>query len=151
MTSMPVLQGGCHCGNLGVQFSSASSWASFTPRACDCSFCVKHGAAYISDPKGRLALDVNDSALLHEYRQGSESARFLLCRSCGVLVAVVYEEGASTYGAVNVKCLDERDRLGNEQVASPQRFGAEEKKSRWKALWTPDVEIALARIPRQHP
>jgi len=91
--SSNVLLGACHCGRLGVKFETSLSAVSFNPRACDCPFCRKHGASYISDPAGRLTISVTDRSCLREYRQGSESARFLLCGNCGVVVAVAYDDG----------------------------------------------------------
>lgn len=134
-----VLKGGCHCGKVRVELTTSIRPADFRPRACDCSFCAKHGAAYVSDPDGRLR--VTGSEMLAEYRQGSGTARMLLCRACGVLVAAVFEEGGRRYGTVNSKCL-EGVAFGAPQTVSPQTLGAGDKKARWARLWTPDVEIA---------
>ena len=142
--STPILGGACHCGKLRIRFSTALPHERFTPRACDCSFCQKHGAAYISDPGGQLVIEARGPEPVHRYRQGSESADFLLCRDCGVLVAVVYEEGGTLYGAVNSGCLDERAQLAPAQSASPQRLDPEVKRRRWTELWTPGVEITRA-------
>lgn len=43
----------------------------YHPRACDCDFCRKHGAAYISDPQGAVRIQVKDAQQLGRYRQGS--------------------------------------------------------------------------------
>ena len=51
MMASRLLAGGCHCGKLKVEFETGIDPADFSPRACDCSFCTKHGAAYISDPR----------------------------------------------------------------------------------------------------
>ena len=47
-----VHAGGCHCGSVRWQFVSPLASASFVPRACDCDFCSRHRAAWISDPAG---------------------------------------------------------------------------------------------------
>jgi hypothetical protein len=137
-----TLPGSCHCGRLSVEFSTAQEPAGLHPRACDCSFCRKHGAAWISDPAGALSLSARGAASLREYRQGSESARFLLCAHCGVLVAVVYEQDGCTYGALNAGCLDGEPGLAEAVSASPQRLSAEEKIARWRQVWVPDVVLA---------
>lgn len=144
MSRFQTLHGACHCGKLGLRFETAIDCRSFNPRACDCSFCRKHGAAYISDANGRLIIDVGDPSALHAYRQGSENAQFILCRHCGVLLAVVYEAEDTTYGAVNSGCLEERQSLGAAQVASPQLLSPEEKVLRWSSLWTPDVVFRVS-------
>ena len=133
-----VLEGGCHCGKVRVELTTSIRPADFRPRACDCSFCTKHGAAYVSDPDGRLR--VTGSEMLAEYRQGSGTARMLLCRGCGVLVAAVLEEDGRRYGTVNAKCL-EGVAFGEPQAVSPQTLGVDDKKARWRRLWTPNVEI----------
>ena len=139
-----TLPGGCHCGRLSVEFSTAQKPAALHPRACDCSFCRKHGAAWISDPAGALSVSARGAATLREYRQGSEAARFLLCAHCGVLVAVVYEQDARIHGAVNAGCLDGEPGLADAVPASPQRLSAEEKISRWLQVWVPDVVLTAS-------
>lgn len=135
-----TLHGGCHCGRLRIEFSTNHDPADFTPRACDCSFCRKHGAAYVSDPAGWLSVSAHQGAL-RKYRQGSDTADFLLCGLCGVLVAVVFEHADRVYGAVNIGCLDGESGFMASIPASPQALGTEEKISRWLKLWIPDVEL----------
>lgn len=141
MSRSSCLMGSCHCGAVKVQLQTSISIERFSPRVCDCSFCRKHGAAYISDPVGHLRIEVTTDTPVHEYRQGSENAKFLLCAKCGVLVAVVYDAGSKLYGALNASCLDDCASLGSSMIASPQKLNAKEKIDRWIQLWTPDVEI----------
>jgi hypothetical protein len=135
-----TLQGSCHCGRLRIEFSTDQDPADFAPRACDCSFCRKHGAAYVSDPAGRLSVSAREG-VLRKYLQGSNTAEFLLCGQCGVLVAVTFGHDDRVYGAVNVGCLDGKTGFRAPVPASPQMLGAEEKVSRWLELWIPDVEL----------
>jgi hypothetical protein len=136
-----ILKGGCHCGKLRIELTTSIEAAELRPRACDCSFCTKHGAAYVSDPDGKLRIVGSDS--MADYRQGSGTARMILCRACGVLVAAVLEENGRRYGTVNSKCLDGVT-FGAPQAVSPQTLGVADKKARWTRLWTPDVEIVRA-------
>jgi hypothetical protein len=110
------------------------------PRACDCSFCRKHGAVYVSDPAGRLSVSAHEGSL-RKYRQGSGIADFLLCGQCGVLVAVIFEHEGRLHAAVNVGCLEANHGFGIPVPASPQTLSAEERASRWLDLWIPDVEL----------
>lgn len=139
-----ALRGRCHCGGIHVDFVTAIDPAALHPRACDCSFCCKHGAAWLSDADGRLVFAEQRAGMFREYRQGSESARFLLCNRCGVCVGVVYEEGSQRYGAVNAACLDDRGRLGAAVPVSPQTLGPSEKIARWKSVWVADVVLKTA-------
>ncbi len=140
-----TLRGSCHCGRLRVEFVAASDPASLIPRACDCDFCRKHGAAYVSDPAGRLSVSADRADTLRDYRQGSNNARFLICGHCGVLVAVVFDNGPRLYGAANARCFDGHAGLASPVPASPQTLGAEEKMARWVALWVPDVVLTTSR------
>jgi hypothetical protein len=139
-----TVRGSCHCGCVQVEFITGAELASTAPRACDCSFCQKHGAAYVSDPLGHLRITVAEPNALHSYRQGSGAARFWLCGRCGVLVAVTFEHQGNIYGAVNVGCLDERPLFGASVPASPQQLSPEEKVSRWLQVWVPGVQIVGA-------
>ena len=135
-----TLRGGCHCGCLSLELSTLLTPAAIAPRACDCSFCRKHGASWISDPAGRLKLELRGEPPL-EYRQGSGAAQFLLCRRCGVLVATTYAHAARIYAAVNAACLDGNPGFGATLTVSPQKLDAEQKTARWRELWVPDVRI----------
>lgn len=129
--------GGCHCGAVRWTFATRQALGQFAPRACDCDFCRRHGAAWVSDAQGLLHVH-GDEARLRRYRQGSGQAEFLSCAECGVLVAVVCnDESGVLRGAVNRNAFDERHLLGAEVVASPRRLEPAAKLSRWSQLWTP--------------
>ncbi|WP_250627294.1 GFA family protein [Pinirhizobacter soli] len=144
MAETQVLRGSCHCGQLGLEFSTAREITGISPRACDCSFCQMHGAAYVSDPAGRLSVFENEAGALRFYRQGSKRAQFLLCANCGVLVAVVMEEAGRLYGAANAACIDGRQAFAAPVPVSPQLLGPDEKVSRWQQAWVADVLVVKA-------
>lgn len=134
--------GGCHCGNIRLEFQSPRSPAEFKPRSCDCSFCSKHGAAYVSDPGGKLNIETHDRQELTAYRHGSASADFLLCRKCGVLIAAIYSEDGRRYATVNVNALEDRGEFGPASPASPWKLEPVERRALWKKLWIAEVSIA---------
>jgi hypothetical protein len=130
-------EGGCHCGRLRWQFTTAMALADVVPRACDCDYCARHRAAWVSDAAGQLRIHAS-VAKLQRYRQGSGQAEFLLCRDCGVLVAVIaHSDDGRLLGAVNRNAFDQRDAFMAETVVSPQRLAAETRLERWSQLWTP--------------
>lgn len=139
------LQGSCHCAGLTLRYDTDQTPSATRPRACDCAFCRKHGAAYLSDPAGALSIAEHGAGSRREYRQGSENARFQVCGRCGVLVAVLFERDGRTYGAVNVRCLDGDPGFDETVDVSPQRLSAEEKIARWLQAWIPDVTVTSAR------
>lgn len=134
--------GACHCGNIQIAFQSTRLLGDLQPRSCDCSFCRKHGASYVSDPKGKLVITVQDRSLLSSYRQGSASAEFLICAKCGVLAAVIYAEGERLYAAVNGKTIENSEALGQEVRVSPWKLGTDERSARWKDIWFAQVSVA---------
>jgi hypothetical protein len=134
---MPTLTGSCHCHRLQLALHGPLDPATTAPRACDCSFCQAHAAAWVSDPDGELVVTAPDADVLGRYRQGSESAEFLFCRHCGVLLGVVFATDDGMRGAVNVRCLADAAEFALPQTVSPQQLPAEERRARWRNLWTP--------------
>ena len=132
-------RGGCHCGRLAFEVRLTQPPSAFVPRACDCSFCRKHGAAWLSDPQGVLALRLRGEPV--RYRQGSDQAEFVACAHCAVLVAVVSEVDGRMYAAINARTLDGPDTPAAAQPASPQSLAAEQKVERWSRLWFADVRL----------
>ena len=149
MTTHATHAGGCHCGALRWRFETAHALPDVAPRACDCDFCTRHRAAWVSDPEGRLTLDASGDAL-QRYRQGSGQAEFLVCGHCGVLVAVVARTmQGHLIGAANRNAFDARMAFGEETVVSPQRLAAEAKLQRWSGLWTPaEVRVDAVHATR---
>lgn len=135
------LRGSCHCGNLSLSFFTTLPPTSFNPRACDCSFCSKHAAMYVSDPSGRLIINVRDSNGLGKYQQGSQTIDLIFCRNCGVLVAAICEKEGTILGTINARCLDEYEGFGEPVVVSPQTLSKEEKTTRWDAIWIKEVQL----------
>ena len=132
----------CHCGNIRVEAQLAGAPATYRPRACDCDFCRKHAAAYVSDARGSMHVHIKDEREAGKYRQGSGQAQLLLCRQCGVLVAALFSHDGRLHGAVNARAVDARTQFGPEQPVSPQKLAAGEKVRRWQDLWFPDVVLS---------
>ncbi len=138
---MYALSGGCHCGNIQVNLEVSAEPSRCHPRACDCDFCRKHGAAYVSDPRGSLRIRIDDPLHSGAYRQGSGLAEMLLCTRCGVLVGALYRTAERVYATVNVRVLKEAGRFGTEQAVSPQKLAADAKVPRWRELWFSNVRV----------
>lgn len=133
--------GGCHCGNIKFEMEIALEPSSYNPRACDCEFCSKHGAMYISDKNGKLIISVKNETNLSKYQQGSGIADFLICKKCGVLVGVCYEKQDELYAAINSKAVDRSTNFGQEIVVSPKELNDHEKTQRWRDIWFSEVKI----------
>jgi len=138
---MHTVSGGCHCENILLHLELARAPASYSPRACDCSFCRKHQAAYVSDPQGALRIRLADPGKAGRYRQGSGQAEMLFCTTCGVLLGALYQGAARAYATVNARVIDPAVRFGAESVVSPQTLAASAKATRWQELWFANVSI----------
>jgi hypothetical protein len=134
-----TLRGGCHCGHLSFEARLARAASDYAPRACDCSFCRKHGAAWLSDPQG--ALHVRTRGEVTRYRQGSAQAEFIACPHCAVLVLVACDIGGRAHAALNVRAVAQDVAFAAEQTASPQQLQADAKRQRWEQVWFADVRF----------
>jgi hypothetical protein len=141
MNAMHTLSGGCHCGNIGLELELTRRSDTYNPRACDCDFCRKHGAAYVSDPQGSLAIHIRDPQQIGKYRQGSGQAEFLVCQVCGVLAAVLYGSEGRLHAAVNAKAVEAKTGFGPEQPVSPKTLSAGDKAKRWQDVWFSKVAV----------
>ncbi len=146
MSPLAALPGGCHCGNIAASVELTFSPRDCHPRACDCSFCSKHGAAWVSDPQGSLAIRIAQANDAQRYLQGAGIARMLLCRRCGVLVAALWQ-AETLYGVVNATVLDARARFGPAQPVSPQQLSPEAKAARWRSMWFSEVTVTTGAQP----
>jgi hypothetical protein len=138
---MAQLRGGCHCGGLELRIELPRPAQDYAPRACDCDFCRKHAAAYVSDPHGSLLVHIRDTAAQGRYRQGSGSAEMLLCRNCGVLLGALYQHEHALLGVANVRALESRAQFASEQTVSPRSLSAQQKVSRWREIWFQQVTV----------
>ena len=138
---MVALSGGCHCGTLRVELELPRSSDTYHPRACDCDFCRKHAAAWISDPEGRVRICSASEGQAVTYRQGSGQADLLLCGNCGVLVAALFRRGDRLYATVNARAVGGGDGFGSEQPVSPKSLSDGQKAERWQGIWFSNVTI----------
>lgn len=105
---MQTHQGGCHCGNIRLAFASAIDPHDMEVRACQCSFCRRHGSLAVADPRGRLRVTARQPDQMQHYTFGMRTADYLVCRNCGVYVAAVTRDTAGPRGIVIVNALDDR-------------------------------------------
>ena len=139
MTESRTFEGGCHCGNVKVTVQLVSAPLNYELRACDCDFCTKHRAVYLSDPQGKLVLYFNDDNKVGIYKHGADLAEMIFCPVCGVYIGALYKEPPEIFGAVNARIFSEG--FGPEVVVSPKLLGPDEKTARWKDLWFSDVQV----------
>ena len=129
--------GGCHCGNIHVRLRLTKRPDETPLRSCTCSFCRSHNPRMLSDPEGSFEVWADDWSLVENYRFGTRTADFLICRRCGVFIAAI-SEAAGTRAVVNVNCLE--DRADFNAVPVMHNFDGETgatRSSRHAANWMP--------------
>jgi hypothetical protein len=124
--------GQCHCGAIRIAFETSRPLA---PRACQCSFCRKHGARSVSDPEGAATLAF--SAGPTRYRFATRAADYLLCGRCGVYVGAMVEEAGIALVTLNLNAFDDpHPELEAVPVSYDGESAAERAASR-RRRWTP--------------
>ena len=126
------LRGRCHCGAIRVAFETGKPLA---PRACQCSFCRKHGARTVSDPAGSAILTLGAETLRYRFGEGVSDS--LLCGRCGIYVGAVSEIEGRLYATLNLNAFDDPRW---ELEAAPVSYDGEGRASRLSRRlerWTP--------------
>lgn len=137
-----IYRGGCHCGAISVELMSERPAADQILGACQCSFCRKHNARAFSDPKAHVTLTATDTAQLQRYTFGLKTSEQIICRRCGVYVAMTLADGDLVWSVINVDALDDRALFARE--AELRDFDGEDRQdriARRKARWTPTTLI----------
>jgi hypothetical protein len=133
-------RGRCHCGAIGFEYSTAKPVGGWPVRACQCSFCLKHGAAYTSDPAGSVRFLHEDASAVSRYRFGQKTADFIFCGRCGGYLGAVTEEDGQPLMVINLRAFDPQpEGLPAAQPMSYEGETAGDRNTRRSARWTPVV------------
>ena len=140
-SSAATHRGGCHCGAVRWELTTALPLDRWSVRACQCSFCRLHGGLSTSDPGGQVRFSIEVPDRLVRYRFGSGSADFLVCGRCGVYVGATMEEPEGAWAIVNARTLDggAAASLPTAQAMSYDGESPEERRARRRARWSPLV------------
>jgi hypothetical protein len=135
--------GACHCGAIRATLQTDLAASAIQVRACQCSFCTRHGAMSISDPKGHAVFEIDRTAL-SPYRFGTQTGTSLVCARCGMYAGVILVDGADTWSVLNVRGLAVPEFAG--RTAEPVVYDGETpaaRIARRKVKWTP-TEVRYA-------
>jgi hypothetical protein len=136
-----LIAGSCHCGNLSFSLEWPGG-VELPARGCGCSFCVKHGGVWTSNPAARLVARIERPEGAAHYEFGTKTATFHTCMRCGVVPFVTSLVEGRTYAVVNVNTFDDFDRsLLRITPASFDGEGVGERLSRRARHWIGDVRI----------
>jgi hypothetical protein len=104
-----LINGKCHCGNIAFELEWEGDPPTIPARACGCSFCVKHGGVWTSNPGSRLSITIDDASLISKYVFATRTATFHVCSRCGIVPFVTSEIANHLYAVANVNVLENID------------------------------------------
>ncbi len=135
-----LIHGKCHCGNISFSLTWEPDPAEIPARACNCSFCVKHGGVWTANPDGVLRVAVNDTSLLSRYVFGTRTAEFHICTRCGIVPIVTSQIDGHVYAVVSVNAFEGVDQsLLHRVPASFDGEGEASRLARRKRGWIANV------------
>ncbi len=140
------INGSCHCGNISFSLEWPGDAPEIPARSCGCTFCLKHGGVWTSNPQARLRARITEAGMVTRYAFGTETAHFLVCARCGVAPVVTSEIEGAMYAVVNVNTFDDVER--SQIRIQPASFDGEELASRLERRrrnWIADVVLAEGR------
>ncbi len=140
------LDGRCHCGNITLTLDWKGDPARIPARACNCSFCTKHGGVWTSHPGSALTVMIDDRALVSEYGFATDTATFHVCARCGAVPVVTSEIDSRLYAVVNVNALENVERSALDRSSAD--FAGEDVAARLcrrTRNWIADVRIVETR------
>jgi hypothetical protein len=129
--------GACHCGAIRAVLHATKPAAELQVRACQCSFCTRHGAMTVSDPVGKASFEIERAALA-AYQFGTRTGTSLICARCGMYAGVFVEDGGKTWSVLNARGLAIPEFQG--RTAQPVVYDGETpaaRIARRKTKWTP--------------
>jgi hypothetical protein len=136
------IQGRCHCGNIAFALDGFPTPGAIPARACDCTFCQKHGAVWTAHPTARLRVTLAEPLHVSRYRFGTGTAQFLVCSTCGVVPVVLSDVEGQRYAVVNVHTFENVD--ASMLLPQPVSFGEEDaatRLARRQHHWIAQVEV----------
>ena len=126
--------GSCHCGSIVFSFETDIALEHLAPRQCGCSFCTKHQINWFAEPNGKLTITHGIEPI--RYRFGTETADFLICPNCGVVLLATCHIDGHEYGIANINCLE--NQADWPAPASKSNFdgeGTDDRLSRRRKNW----------------
>jgi hypothetical protein len=137
-----LISGKCHCGNIRFTLDWQPEPSEIPARACNCTFCTKHGGVWTSCPGGSLAVKVGDPSLVSKYAFGTKTADFHVCARCGVTPVVTSRIDGRLYAVVSVNAFEGSDpALIQRAPASFEGESQDSRLSRRQRNWIGEVDF----------
>ena len=137
-----LINGSCHCANIRFTLDWVPEPVEIPARTCGCSYCVKHGGVWTSCPTGQLRVAVSRPDRVTHYEFGTRTAKFHICRDCGIVPVVTSRIEGRLYAVVSVNAFDNVDpaRL-RRSPASFDGEGEADRLTRRQRNWIATVEF----------
>jgi hypothetical protein len=143
-----LIKGKCHCGNIAFDLEWDEEPPTIIARACGCTFCVKHGGVWTSNPRSKLAVMHIDPALVSKYAFGTRTASFHVCSRCGAVPLVTSDIDSHVYAVVNVNMFENVDAAWlRRSVVSFEGEDIASRLARRRRNWIADVQMSHERPP----
>ena len=133
--------GNCHCGNISFTFTSKMDETDFIPRTCSCSFCRRHAASYISDPVGKLNIEIGNIDGVSFYQFGHKTCEFIICKKCGVDMMAISDIEDKKYAVINIRTMLNHNFSGTEVNTLFDGETIKERLARRAQNWIAQVKI----------
>lgn len=134
-----TIRGSCSCNNISLFWRNFD--LSLVPRKCGCDYCSARGAAYVSKSGTAVEAIIRKAHMYTVIRHGSRQAEFHECTFCHDVVMVTAAIQGNLYGALNVNCLQSRERFVEPVMVDFSAQAPHEKLERWKKNWCQPVRI----------
>lgn len=147
-----LIAGRCHCGNIAFELQWEGEPPEIPARTCGCTFCVKHGGVWTSNPRSTLTISIGDPALVSRYAFGTRTAIFHICSRCGAVPLVTSEIEDNLYAVVNVNVFENVDASWLRRSAT--NFDGEDigdRLARRKRNWIGQVRFDGGRAAKRGP
>jgi hypothetical protein len=137
-----IIDGRCHCGNIAFALDWPGTPADIVARACSCTFCLKHGGVWTSNPHAKLSISYQQTDVVSKYSFGTKTATFHVCTRCGAVPVVTSEIDDRLYAVVNVNTFEDFDsaRL-RRQTADFENEDRPSRLLRRQKNWISDIHI----------
>jgi len=138
MATTKTYIGGCHCGNIQIEYSSTIRPSDTEVRECQCNFCRKHGTRAIADPSGSLVITIANRADVNRYSFGMRTAQYIICRECGVYTAAITNDEVDRRGIAILNALSDCGAFTATPISAD--YSAESRfvrQARRRQKWTP--------------
>jgi len=137
-----LIHGKCHCGNIVFVLEWPGAPNGVVARECSCTFCVKLGGCWTSNPMAKLSITLRQAAAISRYVFGTKTATFHVCTCCGAVPFVTSEIDNHLYAVVNVNTFENFDSSRLRRQSAD--FDGEDQASRLarrQRNWIADVHI----------